>query len=203
MFVLFTAWGYDVTGLELASVIFALLGIGLGIRGTRWAWPFYFLGSFLYAWLFVEFDLLASAALQVVFMVAALWGWFGWGAEGVRQPNQLTNRTRLVIAIGMIAAWLLTAPLLQAIGGVATWPDAFIFVGSLVAQVLMVREYVEAWPLWMIVNFVGVAHYANQGLWFTSLFYGVLIVMAVIGWREWSDRRAKSLAAQSPVTVAS
>lgn len=195
MFVLFSAWGYDVTGLEFASVILAVLGIGLGIRGTRWAWPFYFLASLLYAWLFLEFDLLASAALQVVFMVAAVWGWFGWGAEGVREPNQLAARTRLLVAVGMIVAWLLTAPLLQAIGGAATWPDAFILIGSLVAQVLMVREYVEAWPLWMVVNFVGVVHYANQGLWFTSLFYGLLIVMAAIGWREWSARRANALAA--------
>ena len=35
MTVLFSAWGYDVTVLEFASVILALLAIGLGIQGNK------------------------------------------------------------------------------------------------------------------------------------------------------------------------
>ena len=47
MTVLFTVWGYDVTVIEFGSVILAFLAIGLGIRGTRWTWPLYFLSSLL------------------------------------------------------------------------------------------------------------------------------------------------------------
>ena len=43
-------------------------------RGTRWAWPLYFLSSLLYGWLFTEVDLFASAATQLIFMAAAIWG---------------------------------------------------------------------------------------------------------------------------------
>jgi nicotinamide mononucleotide transporter len=82
------------------------------------------------------------------------------------------------------------APVLQWIGGVATWGDAFVFVGSLAAQVLMVREYVEAWPMWVAVNVVGVVLYGSQDLYFTAIFYAVLIGMAVVGWRSWGKRRA-------------
>ncbi len=81
MTVLFTVWGYDVTAIELASVVLAFLAIGLGIRGTRWTWPFYFLSSLLYGWLFVQFDLFASAAMQLIFMAAAVWGWFSWAVR--------------------------------------------------------------------------------------------------------------------------
>jgi len=95
MTVLFTVWGYDVTAIEFASVVLAFLAIGLGIRGTRWTWPFYFLSSLLYGWLFVEFDLFASAAMQLIFMAAAIWGWFSWGREGVRTPSRLAAVTRI------------------------------------------------------------------------------------------------------------
>ena len=84
------------------------------------------------------------------------------------------------------------APLLQLIGGVATWLDAFVFVGSLAAQVLMVLGYLEAWPMWVIVNVVGVVHYAQQSLWFTALFYFVLLLMAIWGWRAWFERNESS-----------
>jgi nicotinamide mononucleotide transporter len=96
MTVLFTVWGYDVTIIEFASVILAFLAIALGIRGTRWTWPFYFLSSLLYGWLFVEFNLFASAAMQLIFMTAAIWGWFAWGRDGVRRPGRLAPAWRLL-----------------------------------------------------------------------------------------------------------
>ncbi|MGK9709166.1 nicotinamide mononucleotide transporter, partial [Salmonella enterica subsp. enterica] len=75
----------------------------------------------MYAWLFVGYDLFASAAMRVIFMVAAVWGWFNWGAEGVREPGRLTNRQRLLVVAAVVAAWAVLAPLLQAIGGAASW----------------------------------------------------------------------------------
>jgi len=53
-----------------------------------------------------------------------------------------------------------------------------------------VQQKMEAWPVWIAVNTVGAVLYASQGLYFTSLFYAVLIGMAVVGWREWSARAA-------------
>jgi len=190
MLVLFTVWGYDVTVIEFASVILAFLAIALGITGTRWTWPPYFLSSLLYGWLFVEFDLFASAAMQVIFMAAAVWGWFSWGRDGARVPGRLSPAGRLRGAVAVVVAWALLAPLLQSIGGVATWGDAFMLVGSIAGQALMVLQKVEAWPVWITVNTVGTLLYASQGLYFTSLFYAVLVGMAIAGWRAWSARAA-------------
>lgn len=197
MTVLFRVWGYDVTAIEFASVITAFLAIGLGIRGTRWAWPFYFLSSLLYGWLFVRFDLFASAAMQLIFMAAAVWGWFSWGREGVRVPSRLTMTERTRGVVGVVILWALVVPLLRSIGGAATWGDAFMLVGSLAGQVLMVMQKTETWPVWIVVNMVGAVLYATQGLYFTSLFYAVLIAMAVAGWRAWSER-ATNAAMASP-----
>lgn len=197
MVVLFTAWGYGVTIIEFASVILAFLAIGLGIRGTRWTWPFYFVSSLLYGWLFVEFDLFASAAMQLIFMSAAVWGWFSWGRDGVRMPSRLTAASRLRGTVGMLGLWALVVPVLQSVGGAATWGDAFMLVGSLAGQLLMVLQKMETWPVWVAVNTVGAVLYASQGLYFTSLFYAVLIAMAVTGWRAWSARAAAHTAASS------
>ena len=199
MTVLFTLWGYDVTAIEGASVILALIAIALGIRGTRWTWPLYFLSSLLYGWLFVEFDLFASAAMQLIFMAAAIWGWFSWGREGVQKPSRLAAVTRIRGLVGAAVLWVLVVPLLVSVGGAATWGDAFMLVGSLAGQLLMVLQKTETWPVWIVVNAVGVGLYASQGLYFTSLFYAVLILMAVAGWRAWSARaRTETLASPAP-----
>jgi nicotinamide mononucleotide transporter len=202
MSVLFTLWGYDVTLIEFASVITAFVAIALGIRGTRWTWPFYFVSSLLYGWLFVEFHLFASAAMQLIFMAAAIWGWFSWGEEGARTPSRLSTAMRLRGGIGVVVLWALAVPLLQSIGGAATWGDAFMLVGSLAGQVLMVLQKTEAWPVWIAVNTVGAVLYASQGLYFTSLFYAVLILMAIAGWRAWSARSTARDDAKAPAASA-
>ena len=88
MIVLFTAWNYQVTLLEVFAVIASLIGVWLGTTGTRITWPWWILSSSLYAVLFFNFELYASAILQFVFIIAAIWGWFGWGKDGAN-PGKL------------------------------------------------------------------------------------------------------------------
>jgi nicotinamide mononucleotide transporter len=202
MTALVTVWGYDVTVVEFASVIMAFIAVGLGIRGTRWAWPFYFLSSLLYGWLFLGFHLFASAAMQLIFMTAAIWGWFSWGREGVRVPSRLTADQGAGGALGALVLWAVLVPLLRSIGGAASWGDAFMFVGSLAGQLLMVLQKTQTWPVWIVVNVVGAVLYASQGLYFTSLFYAVLMLMAVGGWRAWTVRAKDPAGAPSAAGLA-
>jgi nicotinamide mononucleotide transporter len=190
MATLFTAWDYDVTYLEFSAVIISLLGISLATLGKRIAWPFYFLSGALYGWLFVEFDLLGSATLQLVFMGAAIWGWFDWGRDGVVQSRVLSARWRAFGLLGVFVVWLIVTPVLSAIGAAATLLDGFVLVGSVAAQFLMVKGYVETWPMWVIVNVVGTYHYANQQLYFTAGFYFALLCVAGWGWWNWSRKES-------------
>jgi nicotinamide riboside transporter PnuC len=53
--------------------------------------------------------------------------------------------------------------------------------------------------VWIVVNTVGAVLYASQGLYFTSLFYAVLILMAIAGWRAWTARTpTETLASPAP-----
>jgi len=184
MTILFTAWGYEVSILELVASITALIGVWLGTTGKRITWPWWAISSALYGILFLQFNLYASAALQIVFVAAGIWGWFGWGKTGA-QPAKLLNKARFIWLMVLIGSWVLLAPALANIGAAGTWPDSFILLGSIVAQILMVREKFETWPTWFVVDLVATIFYAFLGLWFTSLLYLVFVVIAIIGWRNW------------------
>ena len=184
MIVIFTVLNYPVTLLELLAVITSLTGVWLGTTGSRFTWPWWLIGSALYAVLFLQYDLIASAFLQLVFIAGAIWGWFGWGKTGVK-PGRLSSKFRLIWFLTLILSWVLLAPTLARIGAAATWPDSFILLGSVIAQILMVREKFEAWPIWFVVNIVATVHYANQELWFTSILYIVFTAVAIVGWRKW------------------
>ncbi len=180
----FEVLGYQLTYLELFATVTSLVGVCLGVVGARVTWPWWVSGSVLYGLLFWQWELYASAILQVVFIIAGIWGWFGWGPSGAK-PATLKARERIIWALLLGVGWLLLTPLFSNIGAAATTLDTFILVGSLVAQILMVLEKYEAWVIWFVVDVVGTIHYYRQDLWFTSVLYAVFTVVAIIGFRRW------------------
>ncbi len=191
---LFTILGYEVSLLELVAVVTGFTGVWLGTTGRKITWPWWALSSALYAWLFYEFDLFASAALQFVFIAAAVWGWLGWAPTGA-EPRTATNKQRIIVFLISIAAWVTLAPALASIGAAATWADSFGLVFSIVAQVIMVKQYTETWLIWLVVDAAYVVLYATQGLWFTSALYVVFTLVAVRGWLKWGQKTSIAIIA--------
>ena len=179
-----TILGYDLSYLELLAVVSSFIGVALGITGKRITWPWWAISSVLYGILFIQWELYASAALQIVFIAAAILGWFGWEPTGAR-PGALTNTHRALIVIAIVAATLALAPVLKSMGAASTYADAILFFGSLSAQILMVYEKYENWVLWLVVDAGYVALYASQDLPFTTLLYAAFTVLAAMGWSRW------------------
>jgi nicotinamide mononucleotide transporter len=189
--IFFTAWGYEVSYLEFIASIASFIGVGLGITGKRITWPWWGLSSALYLVLFLQWDLLASALLQIVFIIAAVIGWFGWEPSGAK-PGPFKNKYRIATIAAILVATLLLAPVLKDIGAAAALPDSLLLFGSLAAQLLMVYEKYDNWPLWLAVDAGYVGLYASQGLLFTTVLYVAFTIMAGLGWSSWygTHRRA-------------
>lgn len=188
----FTAWGYEVSYLEFVASIASFIGVGLGITGKRITWPWWALSSALYGVFFLQYELYASAALQIVFIAAAIVGWFGWEPTGAK-PGPLKNKNRLYTLAAILVATLILGPVLKSIGAASTYVDAILFFGSLTAQILMVYEKYDSWPLWLVVDLGYVVLFATQGLLFTTLLYVALTVMAAVGWRAWYGSHKRAL----------
>jgi nicotinamide mononucleotide transporter len=179
-----TIWSYELSYLELIAVIASFVGVALGITGKRITWPWWALSSVLYGILFYQWELYASAALQIVFIIAAIAGWFGWEPTGAK-PGALKNRYRAYVLVAIIFATLALAPLLKSWGAASTYADAILFFGSLSAQILMVYQKFESWIIWLVVDIGYVALYASQDLLFTSILYVTFTILAALGWSKW------------------
>ena len=187
----FTAWGYEVSYLEFVASVVSFVGVALGITAKRITWPWWALSSVLYGIFFLQYKLYASAALQLVFIAAAVAGWYGWEPTGAK-PGPVKNKYRLFTIAAILVATLALGPVLKSLGAASTYVDAILFFGSLAAQVLMVYEKYDSWPMWLVVDAGYTALYASQGLLFTTLLYVAFTAMAAMGWSTWygSHRRA-------------
>jgi nicotinamide mononucleotide transporter len=182
--IVFTAWGYEVSVLEFVAALTSLSAVILGTTKRRITWPWWALSSVLYGVFFYQVDLFASAALQIIFVIAAIYGWFGWAPTGA-VPGNISGRGRRNIAIATLVSVAVLAPVLANIGAAATWTDAFVLIGSLTAQLMMIYEKFETWIVWVIVDVVATVQYLILGYYFTALLYGIFTVVAVVGWKRW------------------
>jgi nicotinamide mononucleotide transporter len=133
----FTAWGYEVSYLEFVASVASFIGVALGITAKRITWPWWAISSLLYGIFFLQYKLYASAALQLVFIAAAIAGWYGWEPTGAK-PGPFKNKYRLYTIAAILLATLALGPVLKWAGAASTYVDAILFFGSLAAQILMV-----------------------------------------------------------------
>ena len=182
--ILFTAWNYQVSLLEFTAAATSLIAVYLGTTGRKVMWPWWIISSALYALWFIDAKYYASFATQLIFVGFGLWGWVAWKKTGA-EPAALSFRGRVISVIAFAICWIAFAPYLKSIGAVAIWSDTFGLLGSLIAQVIMVKEKWENWALWFAVDIVLTIQYFRGGAYFTSLVYLIFTAIAILGWVRW------------------
>jgi nicotinamide mononucleotide transporter len=175
---------------EVAGTSAGLLSVVLTIRLSPWCWPTGILSVAAYAVLFFRIRLYADAALQLFFVATSLYGWYAWRYGGVgSQPlrvRALSMRARLTIVAVLLPASALVA------GALSRWTDASLpwwdvptTLLSVTAQLLLMRKVLENWLCWIAVDLLSIGLYLAKGVYLTAGLYGVFLVLAVLGFREW------------------
>jgi nicotinamide mononucleotide transporter len=192
----FAPWGSPITWLEIVAVVLSIAMVWCNLRVNVTGWPLAIVASALYGVLFASSRLYGEAALQVLFIVVAFWGWWQWlrgrGGDGqvlrvhrmsVRQIGWVTGLT--------LAAWpLLGLALRRYTDSDVPYLDALPTAGSVAGQFLLGRKLIENWLVWLAVNVFSVGLFAVKGLWLTTLLYAVFALLSVAGWRAWRAQLA-------------
>jgi nicotinamide mononucleotide transporter len=182
--------------IEIAGTITTVLGIWFTTRRMLVCWPVVLIADFLYLVVFYRARLFSDALLQCFFVGFTIYGWWHWWRgvveEGEVRVVPLAPKGWIAgLAAGAIGAVLLGL-LMVRIGAALPHLDATLTSFSLVASWWGARKYIANWWLWIAVDLVYIGEYLYKGLQLTALLYAGLVVLAVLGLREW--RRA-------PVTV--
>jgi len=179
------------TILEWTAVGFGVVAVWLTVRQNPWCWPLGIVNVSLFAALFWRERLYADAGLQLVYVGLSAYGWWAW-VRGGPFPGQLrvrrTPRRALVLLALLVTALFLVLGLGLKRAPDASLPfwDAGTTAGSLVAQWMQTKKWLESWALWIAVDVVYVGMYLAKDLLPTAALYAVFILLAALGHREWS-----------------
>ncbi len=199
--IIFEAWGYRMSLLELLATLTGLAAVWLAARSNILTWLFALVNAVLFFILFYQVNLYSAMALQVFFFCNALYGWYNWqrSRSGDQNPvTMLRHKQRVIwlaviilgaMALGTIMSRIhLWLPDLFPERATFVYTDAMIAVMSIVASLLLAKLRLENWILWILVNLLSVAMYAMKGVMLVSLQYVIFLFMASYGLVEWKKR---------------
>ncbi|MER6625003.1 MULTISPECIES: nicotinamide mononucleotide transporter family protein [unclassified Streptomyces] len=189
----FTLFDQHIKWSDMIGNVIGLIALALGWRRSIWTWPAQFVSGLILFTAFATAHLSGSAGKQIVVMLVAAWGFWQWN-RGRRQAQDgtiavrfATNLERLLL-VGAAAVGTL------AVGGLFTlypslswdpWPDAYIFVGTIVAMYAQARGMVEFWFAWLLVDLVGVPLNFANGFAFSGFVYVIYGALVLWGLRDW------------------
>ena len=189
---------------EVAGFVLSLAMVYCNIRQIHWGWPLAIASSILYGYVFWNTQLYGQAALQMMFIAMAAWGWRQWlRGQTLTAPSTETNTAqalpisllrrheRLRLLGVTILVWVLCTWVLEEFSEskVLYW-DALITALALLGQYLLGRKKIETWWIWLVVNILTIALMASQDLWLTALLYFVFAVLSVVGLKTWQKQDA-------------
>jgi nicotinamide mononucleotide transporter len=175
--------------IEIAGFLTGALAVWLAVRQNPWNWPMGVANAVCFLVLFWQARLYGDMALQVLFIVICLVGWYRWlfGGEGhsTLRVTRITRHGAIGYAVAGVLATAAFTPYLRSVGDAAPFLDALTTVLSVEAQYLMTRKVIENWLIWMTADVIYIWLYFDRGLYLTSLLYVVFFAMCVAGWYDW------------------
>ncbi len=181
---------------EAAAVVFAIAYLLLAVRENILCWLFAFISTAIYTVLFWDVSLLMESALNVYYMVMAVYGYHQWtrgGSNGGGEPHalaiQLMTLRQHVLVIALIMVLTLVSGYLLGEHSSAAWPfvDSFTTWASVITTYLVTRKYLQNWLYWIVIDAVSVPLYIDRGLNLTALLFVAYIIIAVFGYLNWRN----------------
>ncbi|GAA4907929.1 nicotinamide mononucleotide transporter [Stackebrandtia albiflava] len=196
-----TLLGQHASWAELVGQVAAVTVVLLAARRTLWVWPVQILATVLLFMVYADADMGGLRDRQIVILLISAYGWWAWWRhrrDVFGLPVRRATRTEWAIMAAVMVVGTAVYALYLAWRG-DSWgpiPDAWIFVGTIVAFAAQARGLVEFWLVWLAVDAVGVPFQMMAGLWFSALVYVVFAFLVVRGYLAWNRMARENVAAR-------
>ncbi|MGW1467955.1 nicotinamide riboside transporter PnuC [Streptomyces sp. NPDC001493] len=189
----FTVLDQHIKWSDMIGNTIGLIALALGWKRSVLTWPAQLLSGAILLFAFASAHLSGSAGKQIVVIVVSLLGWYSW-TRGKKQAQDgsiavrfATWRERGVLLAGAVVGTLAVGGLFTAFPELSwdPWPDAYVFVGTIVAMYAQARGMVEFWFAWLLVDLVGVPLNFANGFAFSGFVYVIYGALVLWGMRDW------------------
>jgi nicotinamide mononucleotide transporter len=196
----------NTSALEFIAVFAGIVSVLFSRKENIWVYPTGLINTIIYIYLSFKFHLVGEASVNFYYTVMSVYGWWLWTRSNDRhQPLvQITYSSKkewvqeiiFFLFFYVSLFFILTYLQQQYFPGAIPWADAFASATAYTGMWLMARKKVESWWWWIATNMASIPLYYVKGLVFTSVYYVVLLVLAITGLIAWQKKAAINKASQ-------
>jgi len=178
------------SGWELIAVVLALAYLLLAMRQRIECWYAAFVSTGIYIFLFWEVNLLMESALQIYYLLMAVYGWAQWrdrgrshSATSIQRWSAMQHLCALLLVLVLV--WI-SGYLLQENSN-AAWPyvDSFTTWGSVITTYMVTKKVLENWLYWLLIDAVSIVLYIDRELYLTALLFSFYLIIVCFGYVSW------------------
>lgn len=184
--------------LEFIAVISGILSVWYSRTENILVYPTGLINTIIYVWLSFHSSLLGEASVNLYYTALNIYGWIAWTRKDQQQQYVLrvtrSNAGEWIQQIAFFAffyaaTFFALTDLKKNFAPLAIpWADAFASATAYTGMWLMTRKKMESWYWWLATNFSSIPLYFVKHYVFTSVYYFVLLILAVGGLLEWIKR---------------
>lgn len=197
------------TPLEYIAVVSGIVSVWFSRKENILVYPTGLLNATIYIYLSLKGSLPGEASVNFYYTVMSIYGWILWAKRNEQHEHvvHITYSDKrwwlyqlLFFAAFYVAIFIsLTSLKKDFAPGAIPWADAFASATAFTGMWLMTKKKVESWWWWIATNIASIPLYFVKHYVFTSVYYLILLVMAVFGLIEWMNRAKKAAAFRQPL----
>jgi len=184
--------------LEFIAVLAGIISVAASRNENIWVYPTGLLNTTAYIYLSFKSSLLGEASVNFYYTVLNIYGWVLWtrkrpGQETVLQISRSSRKEwgqQIAFFSGFyLAVFFALTYLKKDFAPLAIpWADAFASATAYTGMWLMTKKKVESWYWWIATNVSSIPLYFIKHYVFTSVYYVILLALAISGLLEWGRR---------------
>jgi nicotinamide mononucleotide transporter len=180
---------------EYLAVFSGIVSVWYSTKENILVYPTGLVSTIIYVFLSIKGNLLGEASVNFYYTIMSLLGWYWW----TKKDNK--HEAVLHITKSSKREWVFQLSFFVVIycciyfalmyykqffnEGPIPWADALASASAFTGMWLMTKKKVESWYWWILTNIVSIPLYFVKHYVFTSVYYVVLLVMAIFGLIAW------------------
>lgn len=161
-------------------------------------YPAGLINTIAYIYLSLKMSLFGEASVNLYYTVLNVYGWVLWTRKNSddqyvlrvsrSSPGELGRQVGFFAVCYVIVFFSLTYLKKQFAPMAIPWADAFASATAYTGMWVMTKKKLENWYWWIATNCASIPLYFVKHYVFTSVYYFVLLLIAIAGLLEWNKR---------------
>jgi len=190
--------------LEFIAVVSGIASVWYSRGENILVYPVGLINTVIYIFISVKSSLFGEASVNLYYTIMSIYGWLLWAKKNQQQLHLLkitfsTSKQwiqQLLFFCGgyVLIFFSLTYLKKNFSSGAIPWADAFASSTAFTGMWLMAKKKVESWYWWIATNIASIPLYFVKFYAFTSVYYVILLVLAVMGLFSWQQKAKHGVA---------